>query len=193
MSDLRFALRSADGLYWNGVCRRYRNVRPESSKWKVRLSQEPTYWAKSATAVKKWHRYEAERLCGNPIPKLCLISVEMMPVERAIAQPEPQLGLIVRERFLQGHGFQAVWAFEHLLRSCGEDLSQAAEYRYLVTRRGGKTLMDERMRGVVTYGPYTFVKTDTDLVTAKMLLNDMFARYHDIAPYYVIEEPPDGR
>lgn len=64
----------------------------------------------------------------------------------------------------------------------------ADEYRYVLRRRGGKALMDELMSDNFSYGTLTFVRDETELCQARLILGDgRPAIYFDLVEFPVTE------
>jgi hypothetical protein len=77
------------------------------------------------------------------------------------------------------YGAEARTAFEMAIQR-----GEANEYRYLLRRRGGKAVVDELMPDNFSYGSLTFLRDDTELFQARIILGDTKpAIYFDLVEF----------
>ncbi len=188
--SIQFALRAEEGKFWDGRARRLKRY-GMPLPWTVGFSKEPIFWGSAKAAMKQWQKYEMERLCGEPIPQLNLVKYEMTAVEIGQTTPTASFYVTVFERIKRAYN-QAEFAlvFEKLMTETGGDEEKTREYKYAFRRRGkAKEIIAETFPDAVSYGYFTLVKTESDLVMARMVLGANLVDHYEMAPLYDINMP----
>jgi hypothetical protein len=190
-----FGLRDEEtGLFWDGVYprektrRTYYGVRRWRPHWTPKFSDAPARHWLEPTALKLWKQYEIERLCGEKIPALGLVRFEMIPLEVKI-EPEITFSELTYQRLKRSsdHGNMYAEAFDKLSNTVGNDVDKIKEYRFVFSRKlvsAGKAILEEQMPDAVSYRTISFVKSENDVLFAKLLLGEHFAGHVQINKFY---------
>jgi len=187
---VQFALRAVDReAYWDGYSRRQLRYGKMAS-WTPKLLAKPTFWSTQKRAVLQWKKYELERLCGEPIPELEIVRYEMKAVEMGSIPAKVSFEDVVYERIKRSEGADFSQAFQKMAVKCGLDPKRIQEYRFAFKRRGAaKAILEEQLPEAVSHGFVSIVKSEKDLVYARMLLGAQLVEHWEMAPYYDTETP----
>ena len=188
--SIQYALRAEEAKFWDGRARRLKRY-GQPLPWVAGFSKEPIFWGTPKAAMKQWQKYEMERLCGEPIPQLHLVKYEMTAVEIGETTPIASFYVTVFERIKRAYN-QSEFAlvFEKLIIETDGDEAKTREYKYAFRRRGAvKGLIADSLPGAVSYGYFTLVKSESDLVMARMVLGAQLIDHYEMEPLYDVSIP----
>jgi hypothetical protein len=183
-STFKYALRVIEtGKFWTGNVRspnRYARSRyavASLPRWVPQYQEIPMLWNNIATAKRKWSIHETERQCGIAVPELEIVTFEMKTVETGVQVPDVDPITVRVTRLHRFVGSAVGTAFERLVDSRIDGM----EFNYAVKRRGKtKDLIDGRLSDSFSFSTVTFIKTEEDLMHAKLLLGSNFATAYDL-------------
>lgn len=189
---VQYALRAADGKFWDGRTRRQHSY-GKLYAWTPRYSLEPTYWTNLKTALTKLGKYDLERDCGENIPTVELVEFELKAIETRVIDTQVNFVPNVTARIQRTQALDFAMAFQRLCESVKGDVEQIKEYKYALrrTRSKAKDLISEHFPSSFSYGFYTILKTEADIVMARMVLGASLVEHFEMDIFYDFDKPFD--
>lgn len=146
-------------------------------------SDEPLLNASRETVETAWITYETDRakrlaLHGRDNREAMEMVTFRTDISTDTISQTPKLDPMRIKALLIGHhyGLEAYNAF-----TLARDKTDVSQYTMFLRRKGGKALMDELMFDNFSYGTVTFLRDETELVQARLILGDSTpARVFDI-------------
>ena len=134
---------------------------------------------------------------GGRMPELQLIKFEItqtnMGAEQADIDYDDMFMDIVHERIDRIIGGDCSMAFKKMAAMLEYDKEKIQEYRYAIKRKKSTlAVVNEQMPEAISYGGFTVMKTDTDLVFSRMLLADKLVGHYDLLPLYDVNKMVDN-
>lgn len=216
-----YGLGSVDGTqFWVGNVRspsppRYDRRSPDATAfshwvhpfWTPTFSTKPKLWSRKK-ALENLKTYNIERMlsavpysggrkCRPHMPELQLIKFEItqtnMGAEQADIDYDDMFMDIVHERIDRIIGGDCSMAFKKMAAMLEYDKEKIQEYRYAIKRKKSTlAVVNEQMPEAISYGGFTVMKTETDLVFSRMLLADKLVGHYDLLPLYDVNKMVDN-
>lgn len=170
--------------------------------WTPTFSTKPKLWSRKK-ALENLKTYNIEKMLsavkysGGRMPELQLIKFEItqtnMGAEQADIDYDDMFMDIVHERIDRIIGGDCSMAFKKMAAMLEYDKEKIQEYRYAIKRKKSTlVIVNEQMPQAISYGGFTVMKTDTDLVFSRMLLADKLVGHYDLLPLYDVNKMVDN-
>jgi hypothetical protein len=186
-----YALRDpATNMYWGGW------IKGDYRHGPLFFKDSTPRWHGKFGALESWKLYERERLIVENIPSLVLVEFRTKIVETekeiGVSGRSPKVDfkeLVLRRiRIFLASDSVLEWAFSRFYNDVIE-VPTIKKYRYVLHRKRGNigvtnNMISEQLPYSRSYGHCTFVKTETELVFAKVLLGDALIEHFDMTKFY---------